>query len=386
MIRVLHFAGIINRHDFIDTVLVNLDRSRFEIAALTAVPPQRAEPFGSGEAYPTCCLNVPVSYSNYPRLFAALVRAIRRFRPHVIHAHHYDEGFLAALAVRLLRSPGALVLGHHYSDHIYHLSTGVRRRAHLWVEAFTNAAASTIIVPAEEVFTLLVDRQGEPASKVEVIPYALPFELYRPSSPAAPSRLRAEFGLSDKFMVLACCRLNREKGLDHLLRAIPPLRARHPGLALVMVGDGTYRSELVALARSLGVEQAVSFVGWRADALDWIAAADVVVQPSMCESFCQVLVEALAFSKPVVMTPVGAGPEIIGANERGRIVAPGNVDAIVDAISELVTDEGLGARLGAAGNAYMREHMHVPAIVARHEAVYERVAGEAAIRGGAAVA
>ncbi len=56
MIRVLHFAGIINRHDFIDTVLINLNRRRFTVAALTAVPPRRNEPHSEAEAYDTRCL------------------------------------------------------------------------------------------------------------------------------------------------------------------------------------------------------------------------------------------------------------------------------------------------------------------------------------------
>ena len=375
MIRVLHFAGIINRHDFIDTILAHLDRSRFEIAALTAIPPRRVEPHDPSESYETRCLNVPLSRATYPTLFRELVREIRRFEPHIVHAHHYDEGLLASVAVRLLRSP-ALVLGHHYSDHIYYLSRGLRRRAHLSIEAFTNRAAARIVVPAQEVYKILVDRQGEPANKVEVIPYGLPFDRYRPSSAEAPARLRRELGLEHKWMVLACCRLNREKGLEYLLRAMPSVRAKHPEAALVMVGDGSYAEPLKALARQLGLESAVSFVGWRADALDWIAAADVVVQPSLCESYCQVLVEALAFCKPVVMTPVGAGPEIIGDNERGRLVPLANAEAIADALIELADDRPLGLQLGVAGHAFIREHMPVDAIVRRHEDLYERVVNE----------
>jgi glycosyltransferase involved in cell wall biosynthesis len=375
MIRVLHFAGIINRHDFIDTILAHLDRRRFEISALTAIPPRRMEPYVPSEAYETRCLHVPLARASYPTLFRELVREIRRVRPHIVHAHHYDEGLLASLAVRLLRSP-ALVLGHHYSDHIYYLSRGLRRRAHLSIEAFTNRAAARIVVPAQEVYRILVDRQGEPASKVEVIPYGLPFEQYRPSSAEAPSRLRHQLGLEGKWMVLACCRLNREKGLEYLLRAMPQVLARHPEAALVMVGDGTYAEPLKALARQLGLESSVSFVGWRADALDWMAAADVVVQPSLCESYCQVLVEALAFCKPVVMTPVGAGPEIIGDNERGRLVPLADAEAISDALIELANDRTLGPQLGAAGHRFIREHMPVDAIVRRHERLYEEVVAE----------
>lgn len=381
MTRVLHFAGIINRDDFIDTVLIHLDRSRFEISALTAIPSRRADPHTSSEAYATRCLNVPLTRAHYPKLLAALIQEIRRFRPHIVHAHHYDEGLLASIAVRLLGCP-ALVLGHHYSDHIYFLSRGWRRRVHLAIEAFTNRAAARIVVPAQEVFALLVDRQGEPASKVEVIPYALPIERYRPSSPDAPGRIRAAHGLEGAFVVLACCRLNKEKGLDHLLRAMPALKAAHQDLRLVLAGDGSYRADLVELSRTLGVDDRVTFIGWRDDSLDWIAAADVVVQPSLCESYCQVLIEALAMRTPVVMTPVGAAPEVIGDNQRGRLVAKGDAGAIRAAVDELARDRALGPRLGEAGHAFLREYMRIDAIVRRHEALYQRVA-EDAVRGRA---
>lgn len=376
MLRILHFAGIINRHDFIDSILTKLDRSRFEIAALTAAAPLRREPYADAEAYSTHSLSIPISRRTYGRLVAALVETIRRIRPDIVHAHHYDESFLASLAVRYTRSP-ALVIGHHYSDHIYYLSSGWRRRLHLMVEAFSNRAAARIVVPAQEVFRILVDRQREPADKVSVIPYGLPLERYRASAPDAAARLRREHGLDGRFVVLACCRLNREKGLEHLLRAVPALTARHPDAAVVLVGDGSYRPDLVRLAAELGIGRAVSFVGWRADALDWLAMSDVIVQPSMCESYCQVLVEALAFAKPVVMTPVGAGPEVIGDNERGRLVPKGDSLAIAAALDELASDRTLGPRLGGAGHAYVRAHMDVARIVQAHEAMYSRVAEEA---------
>lgn len=375
MIRVLHFTRIINRHDFIDTILSRLDRRRFEITALTAAQPARWEPHPPDEAYPITCLHAPIRRTHYPRLLAALMRTIRATRPHILHAHHYDEALLASIAVRLLGGP-PLVIGHHYSDHIYYLSHGWRRRAHLAVEAYTNRAAARIVVPAQEVWQLLVERQGEPASRVEVIPYGLPFERYRASSADAPARVRHEHGLDGRFVVLACCRMNREKGLEYLLRAIPELRRRHPDLTLVLVGDGdaSYKSELMALVRRLAIDDVVSFLGWRADALDWMAAADVIVQPSLCESYCQVLIEGLALGKPVVMTPVGAGPEVIGANERGRLVPRADADALAGALDELATDRTLGARLGAAGREYVEQNMRIDDIVARHAALYEDVA------------
>jgi len=372
LIKVLHFAAIINRHDFIDAVLTRLDRSRFQVRAITAMPPRRSEPYRDGEAYDTRCLQIPVSKSAYPVMLKALIREIRDFKPDVVHAHHFDESFVAALATRLLRVP-ALVIGHHYSDHIYFLSRGLRLEFNLAIEAFVNRTASRIVVPAQEVYTLLVDRQGVPAGKVQVIPYGLEFDRYHASTPDAPARLRERHGLGGRFVVLACCRLNREKGLDHLLRAIASMRAQAPDLSMVFVGDGSDRAALEALTRELDLSGVVTFIGWSNDALDWLATADVVVQPSLCESYCQVLVEALAFKKPVVMTPVGAGPDVIGANERGRLVPKADAPALAAALTELMTDRQLGQELGRRGFDFLQRTTQVDAVVRQHEQVYEDV-------------
>lgn len=374
MTRVLHFAGIINRHDFIDAVLTRLDRSRFDVFALTGVPPRRAEPYRDGEAYDGRCLNMPATRRNYPGMIRELMAEIRRFQPHVVHAHHFDESFVAALVSKVLRRP-ALVIGHHYSDHIYFLSTGWRRRVHLAIEAFSNRAASRVVVPAKEVYDLLVDRQHVPPAKVRVIPYGLEFDRYQASSPEAPARLRAEYGLDGKYVVLTCCRLNREKGLEYFLKAVAALRDQGRHFAVVLVGDGPERQALQALSHALGLDGLVTFAGWRNDALDWMAAADVVVQPSLCESYCQVLVEALAFGKPVIMTPVGAGPEIIGANERGRLVAKADVGALAAALDELMNAPQLGEELGRRGLEFVRRHSRIDAIVRQHEQVYDQAIG-----------
>ena len=87
--------------------------------------------------------------------------------------------------------------------------------------------------------------------------------------------------------------------------------------------------------------------------MDWIAAADLVVHPALCESWCQVLFEALGFTKPILMTPVGAAPEVIGNNERGRLIPPGDSGAIADAIIELMDDRELGRSLAESGRAYI---------------------------------
>ena len=370
MIRVLHFAGIINQHDFIDGVLSRLDPRRFEISALAALPSRRQSANDDGTAYSTKTLNVAPRLGNYRKLLLSLVGEIRRFRPHILQAHHYHEALVASLAVRMARAPH-FVIGHHYSDHIYYLTRGLKQKALLRLEMFCNASASRIVVPTQGVASILTKDQGVPTSKVSVIPYGFDLRHFQPSSASIAFELRKELGLVDKFVVLTCCRLSKEKGLDYLLRAIPELIARNERLVLLMIGGGPEEQRLRDLSQSLGLGQSVRFLGWRDDAIDWMATADLVVQPSLCESYCQVLVEALALNKPVVMTPVGIAPEVIGENERGRLVPPRDTRALVSAIVEVMTSPDRGRGLAELGADYVRNNLTAELAANRYSCLYE---------------
>ena len=374
MIRVLHFAGIINRHDFIDEVLSRLDRDRFEISALSGVPARRQGPYENGSEYAKRTLNLEPRPGNYRKLLLSVVREIRTFRPHILQAHHYHEAVIAALAVRMTPVPH-FVIGHHYSDHIYYLTRGLKRMALLKLEMFCNATASHIVVPTNAVANILTERQGVPKHKISVIPYGLDLTQFQPSSPGTASRLRREQGLEGKYVILTCCRLSKEKGLEYLLRAMPELRARNVDTRLLVLGSGAEEQALKDLSASLGLGNVIRFLGWRDDAIDWMAAADLVVQPSLCESYCQVLVEALALGKPVIMTPVGIAPDVIGKDERGRLVPPGDARALASAIAEVMASPGKGAGLAQLGASYVRKNLTADMAAYRYSSLYESLVG-----------
>ena len=369
MIRVLHFNGAIYPYDVVDTALTRFDKAKIELLALTGLTAPPAGDYTVGEKYELRCLGYKFERRNYSKMFLALTGAIRSFRPHVLHAHGFDENLIASLAVKVASVP-CYVIGRHYSDHIYFLTRGMKRKAYLAAEGFCNKTATRITVPTKGVARILTELQGVPDEKVTVIPFGLDFNKYRISSPDAPARLRSEYGLEGKYLALACSRLNPEKGLDYLLRAIPQVRAVADNFRLVIVGSGSNEMELRNLCRELGLEDIVQFVGWRSDAMDWIAAADLVVHPALCESWCQVLFEALAFTKPVIMTPVGAAPEVIGNDERGRLIPPGDSNAIASRITELMNDRELGRSLAESGRAYIYQNMGADRAARNYEELY----------------
>ena len=378
-IRILHFAHVINRYDFADTVLSRLDRDRFETAAVAGLAPTRTGAYSESEQYPCQLLGYRFHRRAYPRMLRDLLKAMRRFRPHILHAHHFDENLVAALAFRVSPVP-AYVLGRHYSDQIYLWASGWKRRVFLAAENFSNRTATRIVVQNEEVARILVERQGISREKIEVLIHGLDFDRLKVSDPDSPRRIRLSLGWEGKFMLLFCGRLIWIKSVGTLLEALRVLKTNHADIRLAIVGTGPQEEELKRLASDLGLDEIVHFAGWRSDAIDWMAAADLLVSPSLTESFPQVLIESLSVGTPAIMTSVGSAPEIIGGNERGRIVPREDSGAIVSAVEELKADESGRMRLADDGRRFVLARYRAEDMIGRYENLYDRISREAGVR------
>ena len=163
------------------------------------------------------------------------------------------------------------------------------------------------------------------------------------------NKIRKECGAGEGPVLLTVARLTKQKGHQFLIQALPGLLAEWRSLVCVFVGEGESREALLDLARSAGVDQSCRFVGSKDDVVDWYAAADVVVLPSLSEGCPFVILEALAMSRPVVATNVNGVPEIIHDGGTGLLVPPRNSKALEAALRTLLRDPCLAARLAKAG-------------------------------------
>jgi colanic acid/amylovoran biosynthesis glycosyltransferase len=156
-------------------------------------------------------------------------------------------------------------------------------------------------------------------------------------------------------------RIAAVKGLPTLLRALADLRARRPGARLAVVGDGPDRARLEAMARDLGLADAVEFLGYRSQAQvrDHLRDADVFVMSSFAEGVPVVLMEAMATGIPVVATRVAGVGELVEEAVSGYTVPPGDPAALADRIEALLADGALRARFGAAGRARVVDQFDV---------------------------
>lgn len=368
MIRVIQFASLINRYDFIDNIIQYIDPKRFTMGVAVGPSPCNIEE----PVFPAGTARWVVPWNARRQIVAAsrrLARILREWRADIIHTHHYDEALIGWLATRLYRRT-RLVVGHHYSDTIYRTTTGLKRRAFIAAEQVVNRAATRIIVPSEDVVQILTRWQGVEESKVDRIPYGFVPEKYQDAGRAAPSELRRELGLEGRFVVGHFGRLHKVKGQESLIRAVGMLRSRFPGACLVIVGEGPERGNLERLIASLGLGDMVRLLGWRRDAMSLMNAVDIVVQPSLEEGFGQVMAEAFWMAKPLIMTLVGGATDAIRQGETLLIVPKDDPVALADAIGRLAADPSLRDRLATAGREYVSDHLSIDANITRYQHSY----------------
>jgi phosphatidylinositol alpha-1,6-mannosyltransferase len=196
---------------------------------------------------------------------------------------------------------------------------------------------------------------------LEHLPPGVDTDRFAPDE-VARAELRARYRLGDRPVVVCVSRLVPRKGQDMLIRAMPAIRQRVPGAALVIVGGGPYRTSLQRLAHSFGVADHVVFT----DAVpgDELPAhhamADVFAMPCRTrgagmdvEGFGIVFLEASASGVPVVAGRSGGAPETVRDGETGVVVDGTDVGAIAASVSDFLADPDRAARIGQAGRRWV---------------------------------
>jgi phosphatidylinositol alpha-1,6-mannosyltransferase len=192
------------------------------------------------------------------------------------------------------------------------------------------------------------------ARGVRVVPLGTTPEHFRPG--VDPRDVRARYGLDGGRWILTVARLEWHKGIDTVIKALPAVRAAHPGTRYAVAGVGDRGPHLEQLARELGLADAVRFLGAVPDA-DLPAlynAADLYVGASrlhdlLAEGFGISLVEASACGLAVVGGRSGGVPDAVRDGETGILVNPDDPQAVAAGIKQLLGDDELRKRLGVAG-------------------------------------
>ncbi|MFJ9778846.1 glycosyltransferase family 4 protein [Amycolatopsis sp. NPDC101161] len=296
----------------------------------------------------------------------AVGEILDRVRPDVVHVQaHFGVGrtLLEAAAERAV--PG-MATNHFMPDNLLGYTPFPRRvkdalARWAWkdlVRVYRDARIITTPTPraAEVLAGIGLDRPAQVVScGIDLAHYA---------APARPA---------DRPMsVLFVGRLDAEKNIDQLLRALAPL----PHVRADLVGDGTRRRELEDLAAELGVAGRVTFHGFVPDAelVHRYAAADVFCMPGTAELQSLATMEAMAAGLPVVAADALALPHLVHHGENGYLFTPGAITTISRWLADLAADPAARARMGEASRTIIAGH-DIAGALATFEAQYRILVG-----------
>jgi len=291
-----------------------------------------------------------------PRLARDVLRAVRADRPDLLHTHLVHGDVYGALAALRLRLPSVST---RHNDDRYLL--GPFR----YVDRAVASRNRRLIAISDAVRGFL-EAAGHDPEKLVTIHYGLDALPQAPSSPTP-----AAAGIpADVPLLLAVGRLIEQKDHATLLRAFARVRTTRPEARLAILGSGPLEQRTRALARELGVAEAVTLPG-RTAPRHWLERADVFVHTSRWEGFGIVLLEAMLASLPIVATRVSAVPEVVADGETGLLADPGDVPAVAAALDALLADPDRARALGEAGYRRARTEFSVTTMAERTRAVYE---------------
>ena len=152
-----------------------------------------------------------------------------------------------------------------------------------------------------------------------------------------------------------------------------------PDLKVVIVGEGPDRQAIENMVQRFGLQSNVILAGQHSDMPEIYAAMDIFVLPSLNEGLPMTILEAMAASRPVIATRVGAIPRVIKDGETGLLVDPGDVDGLRNALARLLTDSDLCRRLGSAGHEWVSRNYTSEAMALKYRQMYDEVLGTPAI-------
>lgn len=304
----------------------------------------------------------------------------RRFRdflqaekPALVHVHNRPQDWQVIAMCKMAGVPAI------YSVHMAYPTPKVHLRV---LYHLCGRSVPRVICVAQSVADNVVKNDRVPESKLRVIYNGIRMDVFRPPTPEARAKKRAEEGWpDDAFVWLCAARLHPQKGHTYLLDAAARL-PKDSRAMILLAGEGQLESELKAQHAKLGLGDRVVFLGPRRDVPELLGAIDGFVSTSMSEGHPLSLLEAMATHAPIVAprlpsieeiategTPVFFGPK------HGGWATPHDPDQVAAAMLEVEKNAETHRARARAGRAHVESTFSREAMIDGHDALYREILG-----------
>lgn len=293
------------------------------------------------------------------------ISVIRRFKPDVIQTHLFKGGIVGLIAGKFMRVP--VVHTRHHIDEHYQSGTHVHR----WVDRVVAKRSDHVVVCSVAAKKWLIEKEGVKEKHISVINQGFDFSFLNPT-PAAIVKAKLDLKFTqDNLNIVCVSRYSKAKGQNYLLAAIKELVQTIPNISLTLMGPGD-SSWLVELVDELELRNFINILPARNDVPACIAAADMVIHPSLADSFSQLVIEAQGVGGLLIASDIAAIREQMIDRVTGLIVPPRDSGAIAGAVRYLVNNPELAISMRKNGPSHVRERFTWQRMVSEEIACLER--------------
>lgn len=372
------------------SLIDRLDKKRYNISLFTARTGFLLSDVSSRNdisVYTSRFLERPISPLGDLIALCEIYRLVRQQRVDIIHTHSSKAGILGRLAAGLAGVKAIVHTVHGWSFNDY--QPQVLRLLYIWLERFTARFTQCIIVLSE------CDKQKGLSHRIgkndayRIIPCAIDYSEFCHTDDTVRQELG--IGADESVIGMVSCLKSQKAPQDFIKLAritIDMLKphTQHKGprngtcrqnsLKFILVGDGILRNDIQRLIRMHNVKKHVILTGWRRDIPRLLSCFDVFVLTSLWEGLPVTALEAMASSKPVIVTDTGGIAECIKDGYNGFLVAAGHIEEMAQKLICLLNDDTLRKRMGSAAKASLNEKCSIDHMVAVTEKIYEGCLGE----------
>jgi len=292
-----------------------------------------------------------------PFVLLQLRRLLQEIKPQVLQTFLFHANVLGSVVGSWLRIP-KIVAGIRVAD---------PRRWRLMIERNCASRQDSIVCVSETVREYCQTTGNFPSSKLCTIPNGIVLE----SAPSAPADLN-ELGIANENrVVLFVGRLDPQKGLDWLIPELTSFFKAFPQHRLVLVGDGPQKEALLRLIEANQLQNHVLFAGWRKDITSLLSRSEMLILPSRWEGMPNVVLEAMASRRPVVVTCAEGTAELLGAEAENQLVEFGDAEAFRKKMSHWASSPEMAILQGEKNFQRACQEFSLDRMIDRYVTIYE---------------
>jgi len=305
--------------------------------------------------------------------YRAIKRALREFRPDVVHTHSAKGGILGRYAAHAVGIPAIVHTVHGAPFHNYQGRAG--RLFYQWCERRAASRCHHLVSVADAMTDLMLTANIAPPDKFTTIYSGMDVEPFL-NAHEHRDAVRKKYGISDDQVVIGkVARLFELKGHEFVVAAAREVIAENANTRFMFVGDGILREQLQGQIERAGLQDYFIFTGLvnPEQIPSMLAAMDVLVHTSLREGLARALPQALITGKPVVSFDIDGAREVAINDETGFLIPAEDTAGLAKALGALVVDPMLRERLGSAGRERFTEQFRHQRMTAQLRLLYQQL-------------